>query len=483
MLLAAAGLAVVLVTAVLVVLGVQRSADPAAIGPVVQTDRGAVRGVRDGDVRAWRGIPYAAPPVGPLRWREPEPAAAWSGVRDGSDPGPSCLQPSLEDPARIAPGTSEDCLALSVVRPDDDRTDLPVLVWIHGGAFVTGSGTAFDTSGMAARGVVVVSPNYRLGVLGFFAHPALDSDVANFGLLDQLAALRWVRDNVEAFGGDPDRVTLVGSSAGAMSVNALLTMPATEGLVAGAISQSALGDSRVRTLARTEAAAARRFPDRTAEQLRSMPAEDLLTPTLDVFAGEAPVLDSVLTEPAVEAFEDGRALAVPYVVGSTDLEFPGARPSLLGSFAGVTRAQRSGRQAQRVRRAYGAAYEKHVGSDVMLSLPALRLAVGHSGQAPTYRYRYAADPGGSRHSADVGAVFAAADSPTRSAATEQVARYWLAFVRTGDPAVVGQARWPEVAVDGEPTTAMLEITPDGAVTHGTDPWEDRLLALARLVVP
>ena len=218
--------------------------DDATLVPVAQ---GRIEGVRQGELTVFKGIPYAAAPVGALRWRPPQPAPAWDGVRDASDFGPSCVQPDVP-PASVyydpPQATSEDCLSLNVWAPADAE-DAPVIVWIHGGSLRMGGSAQpfYDGTAFAERGTVFVSINYRLGVLGWLAHPGLTGESphgasGNYGLLDQIAALEWVRDNVGAFGGDPDNVTIMGESAGALSVSYLLTSPLAEDLFAKAIAQS-----------------------------------------------------------------------------------------------------------------------------------------------------------------------------------------------------------------------------------------------------
>ena len=217
----------------------EASADPA----VVHTDRGWVRGTVSQDHRSYAGIPYALPPVGDRRWRAPQPAARWSGIRDATRPSSPCPQLADSGPGQ-APTVigAEDCLYLNVTTPPrTPRTSrLPVMVWIHGGEFVSGSGDAYDTTMLTTQGnVVTVTLNYRLGALGFLAHPALDDPYAgNYGLADQQAALRWVRRNIAAFGGDPGNVTLFGQSAGGFSVCAQLAAPQARGLFERAITQS-----------------------------------------------------------------------------------------------------------------------------------------------------------------------------------------------------------------------------------------------------
>lgn len=211
-------------------------------------DSGPINGVQEGGVWVYKGIPYAAPPVGELRWKEPQPAEPWKEVRPCTEFGPACPQPSSDDQGGfMAVGeTSEDCLYLNVWSPAETPGErLPVMVWIHGGAFRTGAGSqaVYDGVNLAEKDVVVVTINYRLGPLGFFAHPLLTEESpngssGNYGLLDQVAALEWVERNIASFGGDPDNVTVFGESAGAMSICDLMASPLAEGLFDRAIVQS-----------------------------------------------------------------------------------------------------------------------------------------------------------------------------------------------------------------------------------------------------
>lgn len=259
----------------------------AQLGRTIRTRAGVVRGEpRDaGGVLAFKGIPYATPPVGPLRWRAPQPPTPWTGVRDALAFGPASLS-SLENDPRPGP-RSEDCLTLNVWTAAQEADEKrPVMVWIHGGGFQFGSSANPATDGnlLAAKGVVVVSFNYRLGISGFLAHPDLDAEApsGNYGLQDQLAALRWVRANIAAFGGDPDNVTLFGESAGAMAVGILMASPLARGLFHKAIGESgAFWDGRHGPLQSLEEARARglAFTRRqgvaSIAALRAMPAEQL----------------------------------------------------------------------------------------------------------------------------------------------------------------------------------------------------------------
>jgi para-nitrobenzyl esterase len=289
----------------------------------VTTDDGAVRGTTAGTVAEFLGIPYAAPPTGNLRWRPPAPLAGWRGVRDATQFGPGCPQVLTGNPF-LPPGTiSEDCLNLNVytpaARPGPNR---PVLVWIHGGGLVQDGGRNYDGTKLAADGAVVVTINYRLGALGFLAHPALASHGAagNYGLMDQQAALRWVQRNIARFGGDPHNVTIAGQSAGGLSVLAQMVSPGARGLFQRAIVQSGTFALNQRPLATAEAAGetfatAVGCPDQSAACLRSVPVSDLVAK----FGVEIPgVVDgSVLTQPIGTALANGQFARVPVINGIT----------------------------------------------------------------------------------------------------------------------------------------------------------------------
>src|SRR5438309_4208709 len=225
----------------------------AAAGPVVRIENGKVKGVADSSgppIEIFRGIPFAAPPVGDLRWREPQAVAQWSGVRNATEFGPRCMQqPLFSDMMFRSPAPSEDCLYLNVWTPakfaGPQRHKLPVLLYIYGGGFMAGDASEkrYDGASLARRGIVVVTINYRLGVFGFFSHPELTASSphhasGNYGLLDQVAALKWVKRNIGAFGGDPAHITIGGESAGSIAVNALMASPLSRRDIAGAIGES-----------------------------------------------------------------------------------------------------------------------------------------------------------------------------------------------------------------------------------------------------
>jgi len=310
--------------------GIRAAASGSGGAPIVATGDGAVRGTTAGTVAEFLGIPYAAPPTGNLRWRPPAPPADWRGVRDATQFAPSCPQP----PSPFAPPgpVSEDCLYLNVYTPSHDadhrlrggeEDGLPVLVWIHGGGLTSDAGRDYDPAKLAADGVVAVTINYRLGALGFLAHPALASrpggPAGNYGLMDQQAALRWVRDNIARFGGDPHNVTIAGESAGGLSVLAHLVSPGSRGLFQKAIIQSGSFALNQRPLADAEAAgeafaAQVGCPDQTAACLRQLPVSDLVNPNFVEIPG---VVDGkVLTEPIGTALAAGRFARVPVLNGT-----------------------------------------------------------------------------------------------------------------------------------------------------------------------
>ncbi|MBB4684323.1 carboxylesterase/lipase family protein [Amycolatopsis jiangsuensis] len=298
------------------------------IGDVVRTESGLVRGTVTPDHRVFQGIPYAAAPVAQRRWQPPAPVEPWAGERDATKPGPRCPQPAAGDAV-----TSEDCLSLNVWTPAAGAQGRPVLVWLHGGAFVNGGGDRYGAERLVSRGdEVVVTLNYRLGALGFLADPSLGAQPGNYGFLDQQQALRWVRDNIEAFGGDPAAVTIAGESAGGMSVCDHLVAPGSRGLFRAAIVQSGPCGAQA-TLADAEEAgvkyaAAHGCPDRAtaAACLRALPPAKLLdAPTYVSLAGielPGPVTGgSVLPQAPLDGIHGGAAAPVPVLLGTTHDEF------------------------------------------------------------------------------------------------------------------------------------------------------------------
>ncbi|MDB5447363.1 MAG: carboxylesterase, partial [Phenylobacterium sp.] len=323
-------------------------AGSATAAPQATIVQGRLEGASDGSVDRFLGIPYASPPVGELRWRAPRRPAAWTGVRPAVSYGADCMQNAMPGMRWKPQPISEDCLYLNVWRPAQPAaTPRPVMVWIHGGGFSTGSGAwpIYEGSNLAKHGVVVVTINYRLNRFGFFAHPALmaqrtEEPVANYGLMDQVAALRWVHDNIAAFGGDPANVTIFGESAGGFAVNYLLTMPSARGLFAKAIVESGGGSANFRTMLGLDTpgsgptgpqpsaieagrayAASLGVTDATPAALRAIPAAQILGSASMTDGGRGPVVDGkLIVEDPVEAFAAGRQARVPFIIGSNSFE-------------------------------------------------------------------------------------------------------------------------------------------------------------------
>ena len=306
---------------------------PAAPAPRVKTEGGWVTGAVASPSQAFRAIPYAAPPVGPLRWRPPQPAASWKGDRDASADGPACEQTVSPDGRPNGGGyagpVSEDCLTLNVFTPPH-AAKAPVMVWIFGGGNTAGADSIAPNDGrfFARDGVVLVAMNYRLGPLGFFAHPSLTQaaskrePLANYGLMDQVAALKWVKRNIAAFGGDPTNVTIFGESAGGADVLTLMVTPAARGLFQKATVQSGGGWGKPVTLAQAETSGAALatklgLPDAaTADQLRAIPADKLVAG-----GGAQIVVDGrLVVETAAQGFARGHQAPAPLIIGSNSWE-------------------------------------------------------------------------------------------------------------------------------------------------------------------
>ncbi|MGH3959069.1 carboxylesterase/lipase family protein, partial [Mycobacterium sp.] len=451
------------------------------------------------------GIPYAAPPVGPLRWQPPRPAPRWPGMLDATKPGPQCIQEAGHDPKTGKP-TSENCLTLNIWTPAGPKTTekLPVMVWIHGGGFVNGSGDIYHARSLAAKGrIIVVTINYRLGALGFLAHPSLGSSVGNYGLADQQAALRWVRDNIAAFGGDSTKVTIVGESAGGMSVCDHLVAPASAGLFRAAIIQSApcqaVADLATAQRISGAYAVSAGCPDPAAAQcLRALPATELARPPWYSRIGDSDALSGpvsgtpVLPGGAVPAIASGHAARVPVLIGTNHDEFTMfAALRYLRSDRGVTPAEYP-RVLADIFGADGPAVLAHYppdryGGDASLAYSAAatdgvfacvadRMALALSRSAPVYAYefddphapapdslRHAPFPVGASHSLELRYLFNVGGAPPLDPAqqtlSDQMIAYWSQFVTSGAPKAAGQPAWPATGGEHAP---WMSLRPDGS---------------------
>ncbi len=473
------------------------SADAAPDAPSarleVRTMAGRVEGKKgaDGKVRVYLGIPYAAPPVGDLRWKEPQPVAPWEGVKKTTKFGARCMQGRIYDDMVFRdPGPSEDCLYLNVWTPAKNaEAKLPVMVWIYGGGFQAGAASEPRQDGehLAHQDVVVVSMNYRLGIFGFFSHPGLTEESqqhasGNYGLLDQAAALQWVHENIAAFGGDPNRVTIFGESAGSFSVSALMASPLSRNLVHGAIGES--GAFFAKTLSaksreeseRRDAAFAEELGFRSIAMLRSVSAKRLLDAVLKGDEHRfGPNIDGYfLPATAKEIYERGNQAHIPLMAGWNRDEgnyhaFFGKEATSQENYVAKLR-QKFGKDADEALKLFPASSDQQMKTSAGLLSSADFIAYGTwkwmeqhgaTGEAPVFRYEFDdAPPAGegndgavvgafAYHSAEIEFVFGNLDSkknmPWRSAdykLSALMGTYWTNFAKTGDPNGKGAPAWP-----------------------------------------
>jgi para-nitrobenzyl esterase len=480
---------------------------------VVKTGSGWIRGVREEDVLAFRGIPYAQAPIGPLRFRPPHQPVAWDGVREACSYGPAPMQVGnvlASQIGQVPPEVHEDCLSLNVWTPAADDARRPVLVWLHGGAFVFGAGSLplFNGARLAARGdVVVVTLNYRLGLFGFLRGKGVCGDgldsTGNEGLLDQIAALEWVRDEIGGFGGDPHNVTVFGQSAGAAAAGLLTLVPRARGLVHKVIQQS--GGLALRQTPESADGVMRRLLEGTglspaqAGQLRDWPAAALLDLQQRVTprAGGAfyrPVADGdVIPVDPFPAVAAGASRGIPLLCGTTLDEmkfFRAIDPAVdtldeAGLLARCRGVLPEAGQAARVIETYRAARQDRgqdtsppelwfaIAADHVLRAPLMRQAELHADHTPqTYAYlftwRSPARGGrlGAAHTMEIPFVFGRLDDPGMGPLigqggavqrlSAQMMDAWIAFARTGNPATEALPAWPAYTADRRATMVFDE---------------------------
>jgi para-nitrobenzyl esterase len=483
-----------------------------------RVDGGVVRGALERGVIAFKGIPYAAPPVGAFRWAPPQPVRHWSGIRPAVNFGPDCAQlPTPGDAAPLRTEPRENCLYLNVWRPKSTGArKLAVMVWIYGGGFVDGgtSPAVYDGTQFARDGVVLVSFNYRLGNFGFFAFPALERQAprgprADYALMDQLAALRWVQRNIRAFGGDPRNVTIFGESAGGMSVDALLMSPLARGLFAKAIVESGGGRANIFPLRPLSGSphSAQAMGLRLARHLgidgegatalaalRALPAARLVDGLNMATMGEdhtyvgGPILDPALYPgPPVKVLAAGGGARVPVMIGANTDEIgnlsAATLPAVWRSF---------GKDASEARRVYDPdgrrtlpQISSEAGGDQWMVEPAraiARILSARGQRVYEYRFGYVASSQrglvpGAPHASEIPFVFdtvAAHYGNRTSRADEAMARavhaYWVAFARTGRPDPRGQPKWPSYR---RRTDELMSFTDHGPVPEA-DSWKQRL---------
>ncbi|QMV20253.1 carboxylesterase family protein [Granulicella sp. 5B5] len=458
--------------------------------PIVTTAQGQVEGLTvSGGVHAYLGIPYAAPPVGDLRWKAPQPAEAWKGIRDATHFGHRCMQfVAYPDMVFDDAGESEDCLTLNVWAPAD-AAKLPVMVWVHGGGFVGGASSEPRQNGqhLARHGVIVVSMNYRLGMLGFFTHAGLAAEsgnhaAGNYGLMDQVAAIAWVKKNIAAFGGDPDNITVFGESAGSFSVSALMASPLSKGMLAKAIGESGAGffnrSLPFATLAEREAHDAELAKSVLGtddlEALRKVPAETIAAEkSFRISLAFPPDIDGyMLPKPLPEIYAAGEQAHIPLLAGWNHDEVRSqvtrAKTKMTVASYRAMAEKEFGVHASGFLKAYpgktDAEAESSAGdyvSDRFLVYSTWRWLDQQvaTGDAPVYRYRLDLVPpadkfhpagSGAFHSDDIEYVFGTLDSrqeamwrPEDRMLSEEIQTYWTNFAKTGDPNSKGLPEWPQ----------------------------------------
>jgi para-nitrobenzyl esterase len=502
------------------------------IGQTVKTKYGNLAGTTEGNVAIFKGIPYASPPTGELRWRPPQPFKKWKGVRDATKFCKNCAQAGWGGaPGTISEGSSEDCLYLNIWTPTNNsiKSKLPVMVWIHGGGFTGGSGSSPQNFGheFAKQGIVLVAINYRLGRLGFFAHPALskefpDEPKGNYGYMDQIAALKWIGENINAFGGDPDNITIFGQSAGGVSVHSLLTIPAAKGLFHKMISESGGGRDGVLTGRPISKENANMFYNVSAEtiginfakskgiegnnkevasKLRALSVEKIIDNGQETDGPNGPrtysgpILDGKLVvESAETAYKAGRQPKMPLMIGSTSAEIGGqfvsnktTKEDFFASFEDLQKEAKA---------AYDQSGDKTFNEIITLfntdwvwGEPARMTAKAfQSKSAPTYVFQFGyvpetgrqRSPFGAGHGSEVSFVFNTLNArwgpPSEPTATEKelaiaMNSYWANFAKTGNPNGANLPHWQEF---NNKNQSILDIEIDGKITSKRDPRKARL---------
>jgi len=466
----------------------------AAAEPIVKrTESGRVRGVATAAGASFLGVPYAAPPLADLRWRPPQPVRPWRGVRDATRFAPACMQKGVSMPGEDPPAISEDCLYLNIWTPPRRTGKAPVLVWIYGGGYANGSAAMplYWGDALARRGVVVVSLSYRLGPFGFMAHPELAAEsgmgaAGNYGLMDQVEALRWVQRNIAGFGGDPNQVTIAGQSAGAMAVSVMMASPAAKGLFQRAIGQSGglfeplqlAANYRLERAMQEGVEYATSVGASSLRDLRALPAEKLLE-------GRARTVNHPVIEPRVlprapyEVFTAGQQNDAALLLGYNADE---ARS--LANYRGVTAAN----FADRLRAAWGPlpsgivrAYpftddegartaRLELERDLRFGWDMWAWARLEQSRRPVFMYRFTQSPPfpgaspragwGPSHFAELWYMFDHLDqeawtwSPDDRRLAAAMSSYWVNFVRTGDPNGAGLPAWPRFAGDDGPVLVL-----------------------------
>lgn len=492
--------------------GLMLATYPAAFADslTVKTAAGEAHGktINDGKVKAFLGLPYAAPPAGDLRWKAPEPVAKWKGERDATKFGAHCAQGKVFEDMIFQDGPgSEDCLFLNVYTPADasKKSKLPVMFWIHGGGYSGGGSSEPRHNGdfLPTKGVVLVTINYRLGVFGFLATADLAKEAngmsGNYGLMDMVAALQWVKANIEQFGGDPNNVTIFGESAGSFAVSTLMASPMAKGLFHKAIGESGGAFSSVLSLDTLEARekADGEWVDtlgvKSLAELRALPTDKILEAAPKKKGGFPPDIDGkLLTEPVDKTYADGHQEHIPLLAGwnADEASFMGGRGMTVDGWKGMAGGVYKDKSADFLKLYPGDTDAQALrsaidfGSDSFIAFSTWKWLEAHrkTGESPVYRYHFelAALPSKYHpgtyafHSDDIEYVFGTLDTrpgetvrPEDRKLSDQFMSYWTNFAKTGDPNGPGLPEWPKYGKGDE----LIHL--DSTITAGPDTLRPR----------